>query len=266
MNRNRLERLTISFLLLYVAGSAYVVAGLAAGLKVHFTWVAVSTVAFFVFAVLHALLSVGWRHTVVFVAISFGVSLLFELLGTSRGWIYGAYHYTGRLGPKILDLVPILVPLAWFMMMYASYTLANLLGRRGHGRESGGRLAWLIFLSAFAMTSWDLMNDPINVNGGHWVWHEQGAYFGIPLSNYVGWMLTTLVIFGLYRLYEAWRAPQFTPAVRPYFALLPVLSYGITMLSNIAVLIVTGQPTVAMIGFFSMGALLAAAVSRLTDT
>jgi putative membrane protein len=272
MNRNRLELLTIVFLLLFIAGSVYIVAGLAVGARINYMLVGGSTVAFFLFAVLHAGLTLGAGHMLVFLSISTIVSLVFELLGTARGWIYGSYHYTDRLGPKVLGLVPILIPLAWFMMMYASYALANDLAQAGRQRAESrwqpgtpqSRLLylWLVFLSSAIMTSWDLMNDPVNVNGGHWVWDATGPYFGIPISNYLGWMLTTLVIFGLYRLYERLRPPQQAPALRPYFWTLPFIAFAVTMLSNVAVLILNNDPAPAMVGLFSMGAFLAAAVSR----
>jgi uncharacterized membrane protein len=149
--------------------------------------------------------------------------------------------------------------------MYASYALANaLVGHAPHhaSHASAARLTWLVVLSALIMTSWDLMNDPISVAGGRWVWGENGAYFGIPLSNYAGWILTTLAVFLLYRLYEAWHAPRANRAQRSYFPVLPIYAYAVTMLANVAALAVTGQPAPAMVGLFSMGAFLAAAVSQ----
>lgn len=37
--------------------------------------------------------------------------------------ISGTYHYPGMLGPK-LGAVPVLIPLAWFMMIYPSYLIS----------------------------------------------------------------------------------------------------------------------------------------------
>jgi uncharacterized membrane protein len=76
-----------------------------------------STLVFFGFALLHAGAFLGWRNALVFWGISFGVSLAFETVGVLTGAIYGDYHYSDMLGPKIFGLVPALIPLAWFMMM-----------------------------------------------------------------------------------------------------------------------------------------------------
>jgi len=262
MSRKWLELATAFFLALYTLGSLYVVISLATGLTVDFRIIAVCTVAFFAFAALHSGLALGVRHTAVFLCVSFVVCLVFELLGTSRGWIYGSYYYTDRLGPKVLGLVPLLIPLAWFMMMYASYNLANVLvGERAQRGRSVATDLWLVFLSSIIMTSWDLMNDPVNVNGGHWVWLEGGPYFGIPISNYVGWLLTTLVVFALYRWFEWTFPPPGSQAAHGWFSWLPTAGFTITMLSNAATLLIIDQPAPAMVGLFSMGAFVAAAIS-----
>jgi uncharacterized membrane protein len=274
MKRGQLERLTIGSLALYAAGSAYVVVRLLLAEPVTFELIAACTLAFFVFAVLHSTLTLGSQHSVAFVVISFSICLLSELLGTSRGWIFGPYYYTDLLGPKFQGLVPVVIPLAWFMMMYSSYALANALvcgcggapGTAGRQADNGARaswlrLLWLVFLSAMIMTSWDLVNDPINVAGGNWVWMEKGAYFGIPLSNYAGWFFTTFVVYLLYRLYERVAAPEDSQVTDRSFALLPMLAYAVTMLANVGALTLNGQTGPALVGLFSMGAFLAAFVS-----
>jgi uncharacterized membrane protein len=41
------------------------------------------------------------------------------------------------------------------------------------------------------MVSWDLTIDPMmSTINGNWVWHDGGSYFGVPVSNFLGWYLT----------------------------------------------------------------------------
>src|SRR5207248_2740604 len=96
-----------------------------------------------------------------------------------------------------------LISIAWFMMIYPSYVLANLIGD-GHATGTRGglaRLVWLAVLSAMVMTAWDLVVDPLmsGPSVGAWVWEEGGPYFGVPLRNFVGWMLTTGTVYLAYR-------------------------------------------------------------------
>lgn len=156
-----------------------------------------TTLATFLFAVLHAGSSFGWRRGLALLALVTLTGLAFESVGVATGIVYGAYHYTDHLGAKFLGLVPYLIPVAWFMMIYPSFRIANILAER---LAPAG--FWRGFLTAAlgaaAMTAWDLAMDPMMVAGGHWVWEQPGAYFGVPVRNFWGWWLTTFTALGLY--------------------------------------------------------------------
>jgi len=80
----------------------------------------------------------------------------------ATGLVFGAYHYTDYLGPEARER-PVLIPLAWFMMIYPSYVIANLV-MDGHATGTRAGAGWLVRLaavSAVVMTAWDLVVDPI---------------------------------------------------------------------------------------------------------
>lgn len=143
-------------------------------------------------ALLHASLRWNWRAALTLFAVSFVVSLTFESVGVATGLVYGPYHYTEKLGPKFLGLVPYMIPAAWFMMMYPSLVIAERVAPRVDGWKRGLTVA---ALGGIVMTAWDVVMDPMLVRGGHWVWETNGAYFGVPLQNYWGWWLTTFSVF-----------------------------------------------------------------------
>ena len=215
------------------------------------------------FSVTHALYTLGWRNTLVFFSVSAVISWGFEQAGVATGAIYGPYHYTDALGIK-LGHVPLLIPLAWFMMIYPSYVVANLIaGGQPTGSRGGiGRIVWLALLTAAVMTAWDLLVDPVlsgpaNLN---WVWEQGGPYFGVPLQNYVGWMLTTFTVYLIYRLYERSAIPQPTGSVTTAIIAMPLLAYGGMMIAN---MVAGGPDALKVIGPFAMGIPLAVAASRL---
>ena len=86
-----------------------------------------------VFSLWHASVALGLRLTLAFFAITTVTSWIFEEAGVVTGLIFGPYHYTSSLGPW-LGSVPVLIPLAWFMLVYPSYVVANLIG---HGWPVG---------------------------------------------------------------------------------------------------------------------------------
>ena len=49
----------------------------------------------------------------------------------------------------------------------------------------------------------DLVLDPIAVDEKRWSWKKPGAYYGVPLLNFVGWLFTTFLILFVFRLFQS---------------------------------------------------------------
>ncbi len=155
---------------------------------------------------LFGLLFVGVRKTLIFFAASTLISLSMELMGTSTGFPFGPYAYTDFLGVKILGHVPYSIPLSWFYMGLTSLLLAHLLvARTGWARKT----LWSLLIGVYFLTVWDLSLDPAMANTNlpvhFWMWYESGPYFGMPISNLVGWSVTGLIYMSVSRW--LWRAP-----------------------------------------------------------
>jgi uncharacterized membrane protein len=239
--------------------------------------IGVKTLFMMLFSIFHAAYVLGWRHTLLFFGITVAVSWSYEHVGVETGLIYGAYHYTNALGLK-LGHVPIIIPIAWFMMIYPSYIIANLIGSGRQMMMMGDKknnnnhqitlvqILWLSFLSAVMMTAWDLVVDPYlsGPTERAWIWEDGGQYFGVPLHNFGGWLLTTFTIYFIFRLLSERkfqmcpsrrRPPLTTPII-----LLPLISYGTIMIANI----IPGEPPeLRIIGPIVMGIPLAIAATRL---
>jgi putative membrane protein len=208
---------------------------------------------FALFSLLHAGFVLGWRHACLFFSLSAVISLGAELAGTKTGLIFGEYYYTDVLGPKLFGEVPIVIPFAWFLMIYPSYLIANLIveGRllaRGRGLLG---LVWMAFLGALVMTAWDLTLDPYMVGFEKaWVWEQPGSYFGIPIQNYVGWVATTFVVMLLYRLLERRRPPRPIGGSSRWLAAAPLATYGFMSIGDVAL----GYPVeTVLVSPFAMG-------------
>lgn len=105
-------------------------------------------------------------------ALSFTFGLLVEWLGYTTGVPFGAYRYLAP-GPQLLG-VPLLVPLGWFTFSVVGLALAP-----------AGTKRWL---APLALVAWDVGLDPLMVTQGFWAF-ESGVYYGVPLSNFVGWFV-----------------------------------------------------------------------------
>jgi uncharacterized membrane protein len=124
------------------------------------------------------------RAVVAFGTIAFS-TLGVERFGTQTGKLFGEYRYSKILKPQIAG-VPAIVPLAWFAMAVPARETAVAVNRR-----------WRIPLGAALLTAWDLFLDPQMVGEGYWTWARNGRYRGIPLSNYMGWLVTSLGVMAM---------------------------------------------------------------------
>jgi len=218
------------------------------------------TVVFVLFALLHCAQQEGWKRTGIFFAVSAIVSYAMEDLGVQTGLIFGRYHYGDALGTK-LGHVPILIPLAWFMMIYPSWRVAKAM-LVGINPRSLAAIPALALLASFVMTGWDVVMDPGMAAAGNWVWENGGAYFGVPRHNYLGWLLTTFLVYSITAaLWRYVKWPHNPASATPVFAALPVLVYAFFAVRYVAE---NRIPALQLIAMFSMGVPALAAVIQLT--
>jgi len=221
------------------------------------------------FALIHGAMAYGRRGILVFTAICLAVGNGFENLGVLTGFPFGRYYFTDVMGPKILS-VPLLLGLAYLGMGYISWTMGKLL--------AGGcrtRVVAVPLVASFIMVAWDLAMDPVWATLVHgWIWLDGGRYFGVPVTNYLGWYLTVYVFYQLFALYVRRRREK-SGDWRP-----AVCFYAVSAAGNLFLLIPFAGPSVvtdpagvqwrvgditaacALVSVFVMGAFAAMAWAR----
>ena len=62
---------------------------------------------------------------------------------------------------------------------------------------------------AFAdLTAIDLLIDPLAANQlGYWHWDVKGIYYDVPITNFAGWLIVSMVLFGIFRISSEPRQP-----------------------------------------------------------
>jgi putative membrane protein len=216
-----------------------------------------AVVFFFSFSFAHLIAWRGFRLGLLLFGIAFGLTLAFEAFGVATGALFGDYAYSDQLGPKAFGLVPFIIPIAWFMVLYpASATAGFLLAVVLPGLAGWRRALLHSGLAALAMTAWDLSLDPRMVEGGYWAWQGGGAYFGIPLSNYLGWWISSFAIFLAWNAIDSLARRSARRVAPPDAnALLPVWAYILTWIGeSMATALFWSGPAVAVFVFAGMGA------------
>ena len=125
------------------------------------------------------------------VGILVGYTYLIEYVGVSTGWPYGAFEYGISLGPMVGD-IPAALPVFFLPIVLNTYVLSLLL--LGDRRDS--RLLRLAVVIP-AVVAMDVVLDPAAVSLGFWAYLDGGVFYGVPLSNYAGWVLSAAVSVGV---------------------------------------------------------------------
>lgn len=236
------------------------------------------------FALVHGAMRYSVRGIAVFFAVCLGVGGAVEIIGVHTNTPFGSYYFAEVMGPKLLG-VPLLLAFAYVGMGYLSWTLANLIASDGRTNAlSGSRVVAVPLIASFIMVAWDLSMDPVWSTILHaWIWRDGGAYFGVPISNFVGWFFTVYLIFQLFALYLRSRSSTIMLLPHTYWNL-AIVFYAISAAGNLLLLIphpglyIVSDPTgtqwpvagitaaTALISIFVMGAFSAIAWARLRDS
>jgi lycopene beta-cyclase len=186
--------------------------------------------------------SMGLKNTILIVIAVLPLAWLAEFIGSQTGFPFGAYSYTELLQPQVGG-VPLLIPLAWFMMLPPSWAVATLIVFQIPQYSLSIRFVRAL-VAALAFTAWDLYLDPQMVAWNFWQWEIPGFYYGIPLVNFAGWLLVSFIISFV-----------FLPSRLP---LMPLLSiYAITwLLQFVGQLLFWHLVGPAFFGFLGMGVML----------
>lgn len=177
---------------------------------------------------LHAVALLGLSRAATFAGICLSVTFLIENVGVATGMPFGRYVFLVGDGLLRIGSIPLIVGPLYFGIGYPAWIIACLLVA-GDAVGPRDRLSLIAVpvVAAFTITQWDLVMDPPNATIGRaWVWFDGGGYFGVPLSNFLGWFLTTWIFFQLFAL-VAYRSPDGdrTGSRDPVFLALPILAY-----------------------------------------
>jgi putative membrane protein len=115
-----------------------------------------------------------------------GTGFLAEILGVHTSVPFGAYAYSNVLSPNILG-VPIVMIAAWLILLTYIQEMLRAF-----------RLSLWIHVGAASvwMTAIDFVIDPLAAGPlNYWTWEHPGWYYGIPATNFLGWLLVSMLAF-----------------------------------------------------------------------
>lgn len=136
----------------------------------------------------------------IFVAISFLVGMISEMLGVHTGLIFGNYTYGTIMGLQVAS-VPLIIGLNWFVVLYSALAAMHfLMGRftqktsQSNGYSANRPISIQhIFGGALLAVFFDWVMEPAAVGLGFWTWAGNGI---IPVFNYLSWFfISSLLLY-----------------------------------------------------------------------
>jgi putative membrane protein len=116
-------------------------------------------------------------------------ALILESSAIHTGFPYGDFIYNDLLGEKVFGLTPWTVAFAWPPILLLAFWIVR---NSKTIKDSDSWWKTGIF-SAFIAMSVDLVLDPAAVYLGFWEWSEPGFFYGVPLVNFIGWLLSCFI-------------------------------------------------------------------------
>ncbi len=150
----------------------------------------------------------NWKAAAVFLFIALA-GWLIEVIGVQTGNIFGHYNYGDTLGWQLAG-VPLIIGVNWFVLIYATWSVAGTLTVRPVLR---------ILLAAVMMVLFDVIMEPVAVELDMWKWKGEG----IPLENYGAWFGISVVFASLIQLSRI----RVSNPVAGYLLLYMVLFFGL---------------------------------------
>jgi bisanhydrobacterioruberin hydratase len=142
------------------------------------------------------------KSFLIFFIITFIAGFAVEVLGMNTGLIFGRYTYGDVLGIKLFN-VPLIIGINWFIIIYCTgmfiQAYENYMMKKLIEREIiiNNRIKLISFIvdACFLALIFDWVMEPVAVKLGYWQWETAG----IPLYNYISWLIVSAALLTLFR-------------------------------------------------------------------
>lgn len=195
----------------------------------------------------------GWKKTLAYIPVGYALAWLSEFCSIHWGFPYGDYFYINSTANRELWVfgVPFMDSLSYVFLSYCSYSLAVFLMSPLAVRSKNlitietpqiRRSCSSLVLGAFLFVLLDVVIDPVALQGRKWFlgliygYRHGGFYFGIPMSNFGGWLLVGFVLTAALQALERLDSKPHLPQGRSsWMRLLGPLLYFSVLLFNMAI-------------------------------
>lgn len=141
----------------------------------------------------------GWKDAITIFVVLGVLGFIVETTGLATGFPYGNFSYSEHLGPRVFGITPWTLFFAWTPLILGAFSITMRLFLRS--------VALRIILTPLLLVAIDSVIDPGAVRVGFWSFETGGDYYGVPLSNFGGWLLSGVIGTLVIELFLKYRKP-----------------------------------------------------------
>jgi putative membrane protein len=177
------------------------------------------------FVILHGSLTNGWRGFLAYAAIALAVDFAMEASSVATGFPFGFYVHNVP-GPKLLGVPPQVV-LGYVCLSWLAWSVTRAIVRTDPNAPFGPERIATPLVASFVLMGYDYAFDPIGATVFHlYSYRSPSGMFGVPVVNFLGWLLTGWVSFQLFAVLEDRFRARSAVVTRASFNALPCVIWG----------------------------------------
>jgi putative membrane protein len=227
--------------------------------------------AFFLIYFLGCSLHLGVKRALLFSIAGYIIAWLSEYSSIHNGIPYGYYYYIEHTRSNEIWVfgVPLMDSMSYVFLAYASYSMAltlisplliskasiYLLETKKIRNSFSARILGTIFFVYL-----DVIIDPVALRGDRWFlgqiygYREQGVYFGVPISNFIGWFVVGFILIYVLQkidnfLYDK-KIRDYLSYKYPWRHLIGPALYVCILVFNLTVTFFIGELNLGWVGIF----------------
>ncbi|HKX78930.1 MAG TPA: carotenoid biosynthesis protein [Novosphingobium sp.] len=185
----------------------------------------VQVVMLIAIVVVHSSILYGWTGTLIYLVLGSAIGFGLEASSVANGFPFGTFVHH-EPGPKPLGVsiqaILVYVLAGWYAWVIARAAVLTL-----PWRLAGANRFFVPLVAALVLAGLDFPHDAIGATVNKmWTYAYPSGQFGVPLTNFLGWIFTGWVLFQLFALIGH-RFPSTAASANPRYWLIPCLIWAV---------------------------------------
>ncbi len=153
------------------------------------------------------------QKLVLWLIVTFAITIFLEILGVRTGLVFGEYEYGSTLQLQFMN-VPLLIGICWVVIVFCAVQFAE--------KVTQNIYLQILIAGLIGLVS-DIVIEPVAIVLDYWRWPSDI----VPLQNYISWFLITIAFAIFYKLLQI---KIDSPTARTFFILQTIFLASVNLI------------------------------------